>query len=112
MKPAPRRRAIDMKLLECPLNGLRNIAEFTYGGEFHAMPDPVHSDAREWAEHVFFHKNKAGRVLEWWCHSASSFWFLAERDTISDTVIRTFTLDEARRREAFSPEFATSRDND
>ncbi|MDA8879001.1 sarcosine oxidase subunit delta, partial [Porticoccaceae bacterium] len=28
-----------MKLLPCPLNGLRNISEFTYGGEYHPMPD-------------------------------------------------------------------------
>lgn len=112
MKRVRRRRATDMKQLECPLNGLRNIAEFTYGGEFHGMPDPVNSDARDWAEYVFFHHNKAGRVIEWWCHSASSFWFLAERDTISDTVMRTFTLDEVLKREAFAPEFAERRDDD
>jgi sarcosine oxidase subunit delta len=33
-------------------------------------------------------------VTEWWCHTASSFWFLAERNTITDEVIRTFKADE------------------
>ena len=83
-----------MKLLTCPLNGPRNISEFTYGGEYHPMPDPVNTDPRQWAEHVFFHDNAAGVVTEWWCHNASSFWFLAERNTISDEVIRTFDASE------------------
>ena len=30
-----------MKIINCPLNGPRNISEFTYGGEFKPMPDPV-----------------------------------------------------------------------
>ena len=83
-----------MKLLTCPLNGIRNISEFIYGGEYHPMPDHIHSLSREWAEHVFFHENDAGIVTEWWCHTASSFWFLAQRDTITDEIIRTFRTDE------------------
>ncbi|MEJ6744427.1 MAG: sarcosine oxidase subunit delta [Parasphingorhabdus sp.] len=83
-----------MKLLTCPLNGPRNISEFTYGGEFHLMPDQNKTDARQWAEYVFFHDNAAGVVTEWWCHTASTFWFLAERNTITDQVIRTFEASE------------------
>ena len=29
-----------MKILSCPLNGPRNIAEFIYGGQVKEMPDP------------------------------------------------------------------------
>ena len=83
-----------MKLLTCPLNGPRNISEFTYGGEFHSQPDDVQASSDAWAEYVFFHENKAGVVLEWWCHSASSFWFLAERNTVTDEVLRTLTYAE------------------
>ncbi|MFT4520398.1 MAG: sarcosine oxidase subunit delta [Halioglobus sp.] len=83
-----------MKILNCPLNGPRNISEFTYGGEFHAMPDPQNSTSREWAEYVFFHDNDAGVVTEWWCHSATSYWFLAQRNTITDEVVRTFAASE------------------
>ena len=83
-----------MKILTCPLNGPRNITEFTYGGEFHPMPDPVNSNSREWAEYVFFHDNEAGVVTEWWCHTATSYWFLAERNTITDQVLHTFPPSE------------------
>ena len=83
-----------MKLLNCPLNGPRNITEFTCGGEYHVMPDDHSCSSNEWAEYVFFHDNTAGIVIEWWCHTASSYWFLAERNTISDEIIRTFPYGE------------------
>ena len=83
-----------MKILHCPLNGPRNISEFTYGGELHVMPNPDTASKREWAEYVFFDDNKAGVVTEWWCHTATSFWFLAERNTITDEVVRTFSASE------------------
>lgn len=79
-----------MKILNCPLNGARNIAEFSYGGELRRMPDPSDCESREWAEYVFFDDNEAGIVTEWWYHNASSYWFLAERNTITDEIIRTF----------------------
>ena len=83
-----------MKIMNCPLNGPRNISEFIYGGELHEMPDPNRCDAREWAEQVFFHENAAGIVREWWCHSATSYWFLAERNTVTDEIIRTLPASE------------------
>lgn len=79
-----------MKQLFCPLNGLRNISEFSYGGEYHTAPDHHNSSSREWAEHVFFAENKAGWVTEWWCHLPTSYWFLVERNTITDEIRRSF----------------------
>lgn len=83
-----------MKLLTCPLNGPRNIGEFTYGGEYHPLPDPASHDPRQWAEHLFFADNQAGIVTEWWCHTATSFWFLAERNTLTDEIIRSYEVSE------------------
>lgn len=81
-----------MKQLRCPMNGMRNVSEFTYGGEFRV--EPAVGDERAWAEYVFFDENAAGTVIEWWCHTASACWFLAERNTVSDEVIRTFLFSE------------------
>lgn len=97
-----------MKILNCPLNGPRNISEFTYGGEYHPMPDPNNSDSRAWAEYVFFNDNKAGLVTEWWCHTASSYWFLAERNTVSDEVSRTFSAKEYCHREVMASVISAS----
>lgn len=83
-----------MKIMNCPLNGPRNISEFTYGGEFKAMPDPATCSDTEWADYVFNSDNLAGVVREWWMHNASSYWFLAERHTVTDQIIRTFDAKE------------------
>jgi sarcosine oxidase, subunit delta len=82
-----------MKQLMCPLNGLRDINEFAYGGPVKPMP-ASRASAADWAEYVFLEDNRQGRVLEWWLHIPSSFWFIAERDTASDEVIRTMTVGE------------------
>ena len=93
-----------MKILTCPLNGPRNIREFTYGGEFKLMPDPARCSDVEWADYVFNSDNLAGVVTEWWLHNASSYWFLAERHTVSDQVLRTFDPNEIfDRRVEFTP---------
>ncbi|MDR1062759.1 MAG: sarcosine oxidase subunit delta [Azoarcus sp.] len=100
-----------MKLMPCPLNGSRNISEFTYGGEVAAMPDPAACTDAEWANYVFNKSNPAGVVREWWLHNASSYWFIAERDTVTDTVLRTFDPGEIfKTRIDFTPH-ATSQEN-
>ncbi len=83
-----------MKTLNCPLNGRRNITEFVYGGEYHMRPDANNASSTEWAEYVFFDRNPAGEVIEWWFHSPSAYWFLAKRNTVTDEVLATFAFDE------------------
>ena len=82
-----------MKLMPCPLNGPRNISEFAYGGEVCAMP-PADADDRAWAEYLFHRDNAAGVVREWWCHLATSYWFIAERNTVTDEIVRTYPVSE------------------
>lgn len=84
-----------MKILNCPLNGPRNISEFTYGGEYHLLPDPEKASKQAWAEYVFFHDNRASLVTEWWMHTATAFWFLVDRNTITDEILRTYRVSEA-----------------
>jgi sarcosine oxidase subunit delta len=79
-----------MKLLTCPLNGPRPISEFVYGGEVRPMPDPDTCSDAEWSDYVFNRSGVAGVKREWWCHAPSGVWFLAERDTTTDTIRRTF----------------------
>ena len=79
-----------MKLMTCPLNGERNISEFVYGGEVVDMPDPITCSEREWSAYLFIEENIKGLVKEWWMHAASSYWFIAERDTGTNEIIRTY----------------------
>ena len=83
-----------MKIMNCPLNGPRNISEFVYGGEVVDMPDPNTCSQAEWAAFVFLKDNQAILLREWWCHAATAFWFIAERDTATDEIVRTYPANE------------------
>jgi sarcosine oxidase subunit delta len=79
-----------MKLLACPLNGVRPIAEFVYAGELRNMPDPDATGDREWAQYVFHRNGAAGVKRELWYHAPSGTWLIAERDTQRDQVLATY----------------------
>ncbi len=83
-----------MKIMPCPLNGPRNIEEFRYGGEVVPPPDPDAASDREWSDYLFMRENAAGVVREWWFHVPTSFWFIAERNTVSDEIVRTYLASE------------------
>jgi sarcosine oxidase subunit delta len=38
--------------------------------------------------------NTAGVVREWWCHIPTNYWFIAERDTVRDEILRSYPADE------------------
>lgn len=86
-----------MKIMPCPLNGLRNISEFACAGEVKSPPDPNVLADDQWAEHIWFANNTAGVVREWWCHLPTSYWFIAERNTVTDEILRTYPASEIGR---------------
>lgn len=93
-----------MKIMPCPLNGPRNISEFVCAGEVVPAPDPAQASDAEWADYVFMRTNPAGTVLEWWMHVPTAYWFIAERDTRTDRILRTFPANEMfRERVTFTP---------
>ena len=94
MKKERLRSDIEVKLLKCPVNGTRPISEFIYGGEFRVMPDPSTTSDTAWADYVFNRNNAPGIKKEWWLHSPSGIWFIAERDTMCDEVIKTYLFNQ------------------
>jgi len=76
--------------MPCPLNGPRNITEFAYGGPVVEMPDPAAADDAAWSAYLFGPHTPPGVVREWWCHVASGYWFIAERHTVTDEILRTY----------------------
>ena len=81
-----------MKLMNCPLNGPRNIQEFLYGGEVVEEPDPEACSDAEWSDYVFLESNETGVVREWWYHVPTAYWFIAERNTVTDEIVRTYEV--------------------
>lgn len=79
-----------MKMMNCPINGARPISEFICGGEVRSMPEPQIVDDQKWAEYVFNRTGVPGIKQEWWCHTPSNTWFIVERNTLTDEVLRTY----------------------
>jgi sarcosine oxidase subunit delta len=76
-------------LLECPNCGPRDVVEFRFQGEVTVRPKGRPS-LRELTDYVYFRANVAGVQREWWYHRAGcGLWFLAERDTRTNDVLRT-----------------------
>jgi sarcosine oxidase, subunit delta len=76
-------------LLPCPNCGARDVNEFAYAGEVTRRPQSTPSP-HELASYVHFRRNVAGVQREWWYHRfGCELWFLAERDTRTNEVLRT-----------------------
>lgn len=81
-----------MKLLTCPVNGTRPLSEFIFGGEYRLVPDQNTCSDAEWAAYVHNRQGAPSDKKEWWYHSPSGTWFIAERNTLTDRVTRTYLL--------------------
>ena len=76
------------------MNGLRNISEFICGGEVENMPNPTSGSDYEWAEYLFIENNTKGIVREWCMHVPTSYLFIAERNTETEEIIKTYPASE------------------
>jgi sarcosine oxidase subunit delta len=88
--------------IDCPNCGKRNSSEFRFGGEYNPRPKEIKEISNEaWADYVFLRENKLGVQKEWWYHRAGcGTWFLAERHTKSNEVIKTYMWEPANKEEA------------
>lgn len=58
------------------------------------MPEPQSVDDQTWAAYVFNRNGVPGIQQEWWCHTPSNTWLIAERNTLTDEVLRTYLYGE------------------
>ncbi len=86
-----------MIIIECPNCGPRNSGEFRFGGEYNPRPKNMKEITNEkWTDYVFLRENKVGVQKEWWYHRAGcGTWFLAERHTKSNEVVKTYMWEPA-----------------
>ena len=83
-------------LLSCPHCGPRPVDEFGYRGEV-LTRSAGDATLRELCGYVYFRDNVAGVQREWWSHrSGCELWFVAERDTRTNEVVRTEVPDTQR----------------
>lgn len=77
-------------LMPCPNCGPRDVNEFSTMGEVTVRPKSSPT-RRELSEYLYFRQNVAGAQTEWWFHrDGCETWFLAERDTRTNEVVRSW----------------------
>jgi methylglutamate dehydrogenase subunit B len=77
-----------MLRIRCPICGLRDETEFTYGGDA-TLRRPAHddADADKWFAHVFLRDNPRGPHREYWHHALGCRqWLVVERNTLTHAI--------------------------
>ena len=83
-----------MSMMICPWNGPQKKSEFIRGRDVREMPDPATCSDETWAKHLFKDDKITSEVLEWWMHAPTSYWFIARRNTKTEEIIETYTVEE------------------
>ena len=90
-------------LLSCPNCGPRDVNDFAYAGEVTSRPQ-ASPGVRDLADYVYFRRNVAGVQREWWYHRfGCEVWFLADRDTRTNEVLRVELPEHAEPKAAPEP---------
>ncbi len=74
-----------MLRIDCPICGLRDETEFTYGGDA-AVKRPAmdETDPQVWHDYVFIRDNPRGSHREYWHHvQGCRQWLVLDRDTVT-----------------------------
>ncbi len=78
-----------MLRLPCPVCGLRDHAEFSYGGDATvARPELDDDDEGAWFDYLYPRDNPRGPHKEFWQHAhGCRQWLVVERDTFTNQVL-------------------------
>ena len=77
-----------MLRINCPVCGLRDETEFSYGGDA-TVVRPTHDETNPdvWFDFVFLRDNPRGSHREYWHHAQGCRqWLVVERDTLTHKV--------------------------
>lgn len=80
-----------MLRIPCPVCGLRDETEFTYGGDATVhCPDINKNELKIWHDYVFIRDNPRGPHKEYWHHvTGCRQWLVVERDTLTHEIFGT-----------------------
>ena len=77
-----------MLRIDCPVCGMRDHSEFSYGEDASvAYPEMTNTDRQAWYEAVFLRDNPRGLHRERWHHvQGCRQWLIVERDTVTHDI--------------------------
>ncbi len=78
-----------MLRIDCPFCGLRDHAEYAYGGDAGLRrPAPDNADPGTWHDYVYLRGNPKGIHREFWCHTGGCReWLVVQRDTATHKIL-------------------------
>jgi sarcosine oxidase subunit delta len=82
--------------IKCPWCGIRDMVEFSYGGDaLNQRPgDGPESSETEWFDYVYLRANPRGAHIEYWHHvNGCRQWLKVKRDTLTHEVMATVPAD-------------------
>lgn len=86
-----------MLRIECPWCGVRDEAEFRFGGPAHVTRPGFDVDDAGWADYVFNRDNPRGWHFERWVHRyGCRQWFNAVRHTVTHEIRLTYPMGASR----------------
>jgi sarcosine oxidase subunit delta len=87
-----------MLRIDCPVCGLRDETEFSYGGDASKIRPKLNDENEQnWYNFVFVRENPAGMHSEYWQHvGGCRYWLVAERNTLTNEIIRIELASERR----------------
>lgn len=88
-----------MLRLSCPVCGLRDETEFTYGGDATVIrPAQGDTDPDAWHDYVFLRDNSRGAHREYWHHvQGCRQWLVVDRNTLTHAIAGTALARKAER---------------
>jgi sarcosine oxidase subunit delta len=77
-----------MLRINCPVCGLRDETEFSYGGDATVVRPPQDEPSADaWHDYVFLRDNPRGPHREYWQHvQGCRQWLVVERDTLTHKI--------------------------
>lgn len=76
-----------MLRIPCPFCGVRDHAEFDYGGDATVAHPALDAPVGDWVESVYFRDDPKGPHLELWRHSRGCrMWLIVERNTLTHEI--------------------------
>jgi heterotetrameric sarcosine oxidase delta subunit len=77
-----------MLRINCPVCGLRDETEFSYGGDATVIRPHVDDvDPTKWLDYVFFRDNPRGPHREYWHHvTGCRQWLIVNRNTLTHEI--------------------------
>ena len=80
-----------MLRIPCPHCGLRDEAEFSFGGPSHVTRPAFEVSDATWANYLFVRQNPKGMHFERWSHAyGCGRWFNLARDTVTHRVAMVY----------------------